>query len=238
MAICRVRGRVGMRYYWLMDDIALKQARNTIWDYLQLHTEFPDEVDVIIVIGSRDDRVAVYAADMSHRAYSKLIVLAGGPIHKRDWLPTPEWDEETEAEHFAAVMRRERFSGNLALEASSKDIGEKITNSEKLLREKGLEPKSVLIISALYMERRVLKTFTKYWKYGQPKVYISSTRETFDEYVDSWQTPEIVSNVMVGEMDRILKYPHKGYMDESAVPDVVMEAFELLKARGYTELLL
>jgi hypothetical protein len=221
-----------------MDDIAIRQARNTIWDYLQLHTEFPDEVDVVIVIGSRDDRVAVYAADMSHRAASKLIVLVGGPVHRRDWLPYPDWAEATEAEHFAAIMKRERFSGTLALETKSSNIGEKIMFAEKLLREKSIEPKSVLIISALYMERRVLKTFTKYWKYGQPKVYISSTRETFDEYVDSWQTADIVSNVMVGEMDRILKYPHKGYMDESAAPGVVLDAFELLKTHGYTKLLL
>ena len=227
-----------MRYYWHMDETAIGQARNTLWDYLQLHTEFPDEVDVIIVIGSRDDRVAVFAADMSHRAYSKLIVLTGGPIHKRDWLPTPEWNEATEAEHFATVMERERFSGTLALETKSKNIGEKIIFAEKLLREEGLEPKSVLIISALYMERRVLKTFKKYWKFGQPKVYITSTRETFDEYVDSWQTADIVSNVMVGEMDRILKYPRHGYMEESAAPDVVIEAFELLKDAGYTKLLL
>ena len=221
-----------------MDEIALRQARNTIWDYLQLHTEFPDEVDVIIVIGSRDDRVAVYAADMSHRASSKLIVLAGGPVRQRDWLPAPAWPEGTEAEHFAAVMARERYSGTLALETGSTNIGEKITFSEKLLRDRGMEPKSILIISALYMERRVLKTFSKYWTLGRPQVYITSTRETFDEYVDSWQTAEVVTNVMVGEMDRILKYPSRGYMDESAAPDVVLEAFELLKGAGYTKLLL
>jgi hypothetical protein len=227
-----------MRYYWHMDEASIAQARNTLWDYLQLHTEFPDEVDVIIVIGSRDDRVASFAADMSHRAASQLIVVTGGSIHRHDWLPAPDWAEDTEAEHFTAIMKRERFSGNLALETKAANIGEKITLTEKILREKDLEPKSVLIISALYMERRVLKTFQRYWKYGSPKVYITSTRETFSEYVDSVQTADIVTHVMVGEMDRILKYPRHGYMEESAAPEFVIDAYELLKHAGYDKLLL
>lgn len=221
-----------------MDSIEITQARNTIWDFLQLHTEFPNEVDVILVIGSRDDRVATYAADMSHHADSQLIIVTGGPVHHRHWLTEPKWAEETEAEHFAAVMKHRSAEPELLLEKTATNIGDKIKLSEKLLRDKGFEPKSVLIISALYMERRVLKTFSKYWKYGTPKVYISSTRQTFDEYVNEVQSKDIVTNIMVGEMDRILKYPARGYMDESGVPEFVVDAFELLKSEGYTKLLL
>jgi hypothetical protein len=227
-----------MRYYWHMNEASITQARNILWDYLQLHTEFPDEVDVVIVIGSRDDRVAQYAADMSHHAASKYIVVTGGPIHHRDWLSAPKWKEDTEAEHFEAVMKAARCSGTMLIEPKAANIGEKITFPEKLLRDKGIEPKSVLIISALYMERRVLKTFNKYWKLGNPKVYISSTRETFAEYINDVQSADIVSHVMVGEMDRILKYPKRGYMEESSVPEFVMDAYELLKDAGYTKLLL
>jgi uncharacterized SAM-binding protein YcdF (DUF218 family) len=221
-----------------MDSKEIAQARNTIWDFLQLHTEFPDEVDLILVIGSRDDRVALFASDMSHHADAKLIVLTGGPIHHRNWLTEPKWSEPTEAEHFAAVMKQRSAKPELLLEKTSTNIGDKIKFTEKLLREKGFQPKSVLIISALYMERRVLKTFTKYWTYGTPQVYISSTRETFNEYVNHIQSEDVVTNIMVGEMDRILKYPAKGFMDESGVPEFVEDAYKLLKSAGYTKLLL
>lgn len=228
----------GVRYYWPMDEKAVSQARNIIWDFLQLHTEFPDQVDLMLVIGSRDDRVAVYAADMSHHAACQRIVITGGPVHHRSWLSEPKWAEGTEAEHFASVMQDGNVSGTLLLETKASNIGDKIKFSEKLLREEGLEPKSVLIISALYMERRVLKTFTKYWTLGKPQIYISSTRETFDEYVNHIQSADIVTNIMVGEMDRILQYPRKGFMDPSGVPEFVQDAFELLKDAGYTKLLL
>jgi hypothetical protein len=68
---------------------------------------------------------------------------------------------------------------------------------------------------------------------------MSAMEITFDAYYkhESYSF-EYVTNVMIGDLQRIIEYPKRGFQIEQDVPENVKEAFEGLVIRGYTEHLL
>lgn len=57
-----------------------------VWNYLQLHQD-PTDSDAMIVLGSRDDRVAAYAAQLAAKHNYGNIVISGGVAHKMTYWP-------------------------------------------------------------------------------------------------------------------------------------------------------
>ena len=49
---------------------------------------------------------------------------------------------------------------------------------------------------------------------------------------------EYVTNVMVGDLERIREYPRQGFQIKQIIPDEVNKAFNALVSRGYTKHLL
>lgn len=45
-------------------------------------------VDIIFVLGSRDERVATYAAEIYNKGFAPKVVISGGSSHKNDLLET------------------------------------------------------------------------------------------------------------------------------------------------------
>lgn len=73
-----------------------------VWDYMLPH-EQPVAAECIVVLGSCDDRVASYAAELVAKYTFGSIVIMGSAAHQNDLLRTL-WDEDAEAENFTAVM--------------------------------------------------------------------------------------------------------------------------------------
>lgn len=84
-------------------DETVQNAAMTIWDYMLMH-EKPSGADCLLVLGSRDERVAAYAAALAGQFHYGTVVITGGIAHQNDLLATA-WAEDTEAEHFMGVMR-------------------------------------------------------------------------------------------------------------------------------------
>lgn len=63
-----------------------------LWDYMQLN-EPVCSCDVLLVLGSIDDRVAVHAAELSKRHKYGYVVFSGGDAHGNDLLAT-SWQEK------------------------------------------------------------------------------------------------------------------------------------------------
>ena len=214
----------------------IRHAVDTIWSYLRIGTN-PGPAECMIVLGSRDDRVASYAAGLAHTYNYDAIVISGGIAHQNDLLVT-EWSETTEAEHFYEVMRTSGLTHKVLLEVQATDTGGNAYLSYTLLKAQGILPLSILVVTKPYMERRALATFEKQWPEHGVSIQVSSPPSTFDTYCNDAQPIGDVINIMVGDLERIIYYPELGYQTKQDVSSEVLQALSVLKSAGYTKRLL
>jgi uncharacterized SAM-binding protein YcdF (DUF218 family) len=205
-----------------------------VWSYMLTESRAGD-ADCMIVLGSRDDRVATYAAQLAKKYTYQHVLLTGGIAHGHDLLHT-SWPEDTEAEHFLAVMRAAGYKNPVLLEKKATNTGENALFSYDLIKRKGIEqPGTVLIVTKPYMERRALATFEAQWPHRDVTFYVSSPLRQFDEYISDDQNYDDVVHIMVGDLQRIMEYPKRGLQSPQVVPSAVKQAWERLIATGYTK---
>lgn len=71
-----------------MNDDVTNDAR-TIWDHMTLHQEVGNDT-CMVVLGSRDERVAHYVAKLAAIHNYERIIVTGGSAHHND-LPQTAW---------------------------------------------------------------------------------------------------------------------------------------------------
>ena len=121
----------------------------------------------------------------------------------------------------------------MLIEDRSTNTGENVQLTRRLLRERGLDPKSFILVQKPYMERRTYATFRKVWP--EKDAVVTSPRISYEDYPTEEIPREQVIHVMVGDLQRIRLYPAKGFQIEQEIPPEVWDAFERLVALGYTE---
>lgn len=220
-----------------LDKKVLAEAQ-IIWDYMQLNHKLKP-ADIIFVLGSRDDRVATYAAKLYHEKYATKIVVSGGISHKNDLLAT-KWRDKTEADHFSSIMIENNVpKEDIILELKASNTGDNVKNTYSLLKRFDLLPKSLILVQKPYMQRRTYATFMKQWPNAQHlEVMISSPSLNFNDYINEDQTLDEVISIMVGDLQRIIEYPKRNYQIYQKVPEKVQMAYEYLVQQGFTEHLL
>lgn len=85
------------------------------------------------------------------------------------------------------------------------------------------------------MGRRAQATFEAQWPDSSVTISITSPKFSFTEYIDHDQPMETVLNIMVGDLQRIIDYPQRGYQSKQEVPKRVMSAMQVLMQAGYTQ---
>ncbi|MET4667616.1 uncharacterized SAM-binding protein YcdF (DUF218 family) [Streptomyces sp. PvR018] len=122
------------------------------------------------------------------------------------------------------------------VEPRARNTGENITLSTALLEEAGADVSSVLLVSKLYEERRVYATACKLW----PGVeFVSaSTPMTFDDYIVSIGNAQLVVDMLVGALQRLLLYLAQGFTVRQDVPESVADAYGRLCGAGFTSRLM
>lgn len=215
-------------------DTSISQDVKLLWDYMQLHYQAVD-ADCLIVLGSRDDRVAEYAADVaSHHTY-QTVVITGGVAHGHDLLKT-SWSEKSEAEHFYEVMKWAGYVGEVLLEDRAQNTGENATLTYALLQAYNVKPPlSILLVTKPYMERRAVATFEAQWPDHSASFAVVSPFRNIDDYMNDDQPYDDIVNIMVGDMQRIMEYPKRGYQSIQTIPNEVRKAWERLIQAGYTK---
>ncbi len=209
-----------------------------IWDYMQLgHSLKP--TDIIFVLGSRDDRIALHAAELYHQKYAPRIVVSGGISHKNDLLAT-KWGDKTEADHFSNIMIENNVpKEGIILETKASNTGDNVKNTYSLLKSLNLLPKSVILVQKPYMQRRTYATFMKQWPNAQDlEVMISSPGLNFNDYINEDQPMDEVISIMVGDLQRIIEYPKMNYQIYQKVPEHVQKAYRYLVQQGFNKHLL
>lgn len=212
-------------------------AVRVLWGYMQLNQPV-QAAAVMLVLGSRDDRVATYAATLLQNVKTQCCVVSGGSAHQNDLLNTT-WAEGTEADHFVAVMKAAGIDDDLLLvERYATNTGENAIYSYKVLKDAGISTQSLLLVTKPYMERRALATFEVQWPYQIATLCVTSQGGSIEQYCNEQEPYDDVVNIMVGDFQRIVEYPKLGYQSDQPVTEDLLRAFVTLKHAGFTKHLL
>ncbi|MFL5788177.1 MAG: YdcF family protein [Flavisolibacter sp.] len=205
-------------------ELALAQK---LWDYHHMNHVL-QRSDCILVLGSHDLRVADRAVELYKKGLAPLIIFSGGLGN----LTLNIWTEP-EADQLARIAINKGVPQDaILIENRSTNTGENILFTQQLLKDKGLDPESFIVVQKPYMERRSYATFKKYWP--DKTVYVTSVQLSMEDYPTDEIPLEQVINLMVGDLQRIKLYPEKGYQIEQEIPNDVWEAYEELVKRGYS----
>lgn len=197
-----------------------------LWDYHHMQHQL-QKSDCILALGSHDLRVAERAAEIYLEGFAPLLVMSGGLGNfTRDM-----WTEK-EADLFAAVAIDKGVPANkILIENQSTNTGENILFTQQLLKDKGYNPQSFIVVQKPYMERRAYATFKQHW--ADKSLMVTSPQISFINYPTSEIPMEKVINIMVGDLQRIKYYPAKGFQVYQHIPDDVWSAYEQLMAAGF-----
>ncbi len=186
-----------------------------------------EKADCILALGSHDLRVPERAADLYLQGFAPFMIMSGGLGNF-----TQEIWTEKEADKFAAVAIKKGVPAKaILIENNSTNTGENILFTQKLLKEKNLDPHSFIVVQKPYMERRSYATFQKHWP--EKKLLVTSPQISFEEYPNEEIPMERVINIMIGDLQRIKMYPAKGFQVYQEIPGDVWEAFEQLVVLGF-----
>ena len=202
-----------------------------LWDYHHMNDTL-ERCDCILVLGSHDTRVAEKAAELFLEKWAPLLIFSGGLGRLTDGVWT-----ETEADKFAAIAINKGVPAqDILIENRSTNTGENIVFTQRLLKEKNLDPKSFIVVQKPYMERRSFATFKKHWP--DKKVIVTSPQIPFEKYPTKDIPLERVINIMVGDLQRIKVYAEKGFQVYQEIPLHVWRAYEQLVKLGFDKQLI
>ncbi len=211
----------------------IDQAARKIWEYMLLHQPLK-KCDAIFVLGSRDERVASYGAELFLKGYGDWLIFSGGSAHHGDLLRVRWQGGATEAEHFASIaMSMGVPQARILLETKAANTGENIRFTYQLLQDKHLILRSFLLVQKPYMERRAYATFKKQWPGESVDIVVASPPIAYENYFDGLNPKDDVLNIMVGDLQRIKDYPKLGFQIEQTIPSDVWQAWEFLASQGY-----
>ena len=213
----------------------IRELAERLWDYHHMNHRL-ERSEAVLVLCSHDTAVAERGAQLYLEGWAPLLVFSGGlgGITKNLW-------SEPEAELFASIARGMGVpGGRILVESRSTNTGENVRFTRRLLAERGVEPRSLILVQKPYMERRAYATFKNYWP--EPRVVVTSPQVTFDEYLEGYSnralTEDDVVGIMVGDLQRVRLYPERGFQIPQEIPADVWDAYEELVRAGYDKYLI
>lgn len=193
-----------------------------LWRYLTANPRHHGD-GLLVVCGSYDLRVCDHACDLFRRGRFDRLLITGRTGNWTEHL----W-EETEAEVFAGRARENGIPDEaMVLEAQATNFAENIRHARLLVPSAG----RVTFVTKLNSIRRVIATAPIQWP--DADVRVDGPPIAF---------PGGVSNVvgifgliaeMVGDVDRLIKYPAAGFQVATDVPEDVLASYRYLAENGF-----
>ncbi|NJC72984.1 YdcF family protein [Planosporangium thailandense] len=205
----------------------LRSAAETLWRYHDLGHE-PRRCDTGIGLGGRDLGAARVAVELFHRGMFPILVFTGARTPRSaDRFPHGEAVAYHEYAVAAGVAPE-----SILLEERATNTYENIVFSRRVLAAHGVRPRSVLLVSRPYQQRRAYATCRKQWP--EVDVVCAASRQSLAEYVSGAGDAKRVIDSVVGDTQRIELYAQRGFAVPQEVPAEVRAAYERLVAAGYT----
>jgi uncharacterized SAM-binding protein YcdF (DUF218 family) len=124
----------------------------------------------------------------------------------------------------------------ILIDTQATNTGQNIENTRALLAEHQIQPRSVILMSRPYQQRRAYATCKKLWP--DVEVTCASHPLSLDDYVTSIGDTKKVMDMLVGDTQRIDKYAELGFAIPQHVPEDVRAAYSRLVDAGYTSRLM
>jgi uncharacterized SAM-binding protein YcdF (DUF218 family) len=211
--------------------VLMEEAAKEVFDYSCLRDMACGKADLIIGFGHFDMNIPRQCARLYLGGYAKRILFTGGRGAGSADL------EQAESITFKNVLLKE-FSDipehDVLVENESTNTGENIRYSAALLREtdngfcfeNGIS--NVIAVASPYRQRRVFRTVQKV--YPNIRIYNMPPETTFEKEVRIFEEKgENFIQLLLGEVERIICYPKKGYMQFDEIPKEIMELYHILK---------
>jgi uncharacterized SAM-binding protein YcdF (DUF218 family) len=209
-------------------------AARTLWNFLSQQDD-PGHPTTVFVFGSTDLIVAAFAASVYFRLQPGAIVCSGGVAHQDDLLKTG-WNS-SEGDIMADVLRSFGVPSDVIhVENRSKNTGENFDFSISLAQGKHLDLSDVLVLHKPYMTLRT--RLTGLVRCSSLNFRVAAPLFSFDQYSRLVMPADKLLNIMVGDFQRIIEYPKKGFSAPCLIPAEVQQAWEALIQAGYTKHLL
>ncbi len=206
-----------------MNNKSDDQLLQIVWDYMSIETPLRP-ADAIVVGGCKNIQLAIYASELYQTGFAPLIVFSGHAQADMDI---------TEADLLAQTARQSGVPDSAILrEQHAKNTGENITLSAALLKERGVEPKSVILIHQPFMSRRFLATAQAQWPAPQPEFITRHETTSMVEYTIRHSRGETIRKTL-GDFSRMEKYVKKGHQVHNDIPLEVKEAYRIMFERGH-----
>ncbi|KAK6087974.1 duf218 domain-containing protein [Seiridium cupressi] len=206
----------------------VQQDSRIVYDYHQMKTPLRP-VDAVFCLCSLDIRVADRAAQLFLDGYGSYLIFSGGSgILTQDRFDKPEAEVFAERAHAMGVS-----ADRIIVEPLSTNTGENVRFTWNLLKERSLYPTSFVLVQKPYMERRTYATFKKQWPEKNIMITVTSPQLDWHDYPDNSNPRDLVINIMVGDLFRILEYEKKGFQIRQEIPPEVWAAGQRLVAAGY-----
>jgi uncharacterized SAM-binding protein YcdF (DUF218 family) len=210
------------------DRISAQQRRDAqlLWRYHRLDHELCP-CDAAIGLGSHDLGVATHAVELYRRKLCRIVVFTGGTSPtSRQRFPRGE------AVHYRDhALELGVPDSAILVEPTATHTGENITRSRAVLAASGHHPRRILLICKPYAQRRSYATMRKRWP--EVDVRCTSLPMGYREYVRHIGDEHLVISMMVGELQRIVEYPARGFTVAQGVPRDVARAYQRLHAGGF-----
>lgn len=204
-------------------DARIRAAARSLFDYHRIDDPLVPS-DAIIGLGSYDPRVAERCAELFHAGIAPLVVMTGKAGH---W--TQGLYDGSEAEALAHVCVEAGVPERaILIEPEATNIGENIRFSATLL---GPSARRVVLVTKPQTQRRVRAAVDRQWP--EVEALVTAPQLSFEEQPTKEYPLDMLIHEMVGDLQRILDYPAKGFAVPQQVPDDVMAAWRLLVAAGF-----
>ncbi|WP_345424588.1 YdcF family protein [Halioxenophilus aromaticivorans] len=215
----------------------LAQAEATLWQYLNSYQLQPlAPCRWLLVMGCADTRVAEYSAQLYHQGRAQHLLFSGGRgrVTKTQFAQS----NDTEASVFADIAHAQGVpKEHLYCEPTATNTAENVTRSFEFFRTgpvaefSGSEP--LLVVCRNIYRPRVAATLQR-WQPEQAFL-LASPPLTYAQFVSAQQTLPGVRHSMVGEINRLVHYPQRGWLPPVAIPEGVMQAYQVLLQAGFSE---
>lgn len=211
-----------------MTESGIDSLAELLYGYGKLNQELRT-ADAIVALGNMDVRIAGRAAELWHDNLAPVVVTAGGVGR----LTPVSW-AKPEAVMFAEVAQAAGVpSDKILIEDKSTNIPENIRLAVQLLTENGYAARRLILVALPFAERRILALCKK--QFPDIAITMASSGTPYSEFVNDDIDRQESLNLIVGEIDRLRKFPAKGFSVEVDIPQQITDAVDVLIAEGYSK---
>ncbi|MGH6861792.1 MAG: YdcF family protein [Phyllobacterium sp.] len=199
------------------------RAARRLWDFHLVYDEL-SEADLIVGLGSYDLRVADRCAALFRQGLAGKILFTG---KSGNW--TGGLYRTSEAEAFAERAQERGIPGEaILIEPRATNISENLRFARELA---GDAARRIIIVTKPQTQRRAFATVPMRWP--DVTAYVTAPLTSFEAQPTQDYPLEKLIHEMVGDVQRMIDYPARGFQIAQSIPVSVAEARDFLVEQGY-----